>query len=72
MFVFTFAAARLHCLKMFKFLVKVSVSLYLLKFSMDQVVILYVGRYWPEVLFCTIMTHLGDLEIKVTDLVISG
>ena len=24
-------------------------------------------RYWPEVLCCTIPTHMSDLEIKVTD-----
>ena len=34
---------------------------------MDQVDTLHVGRYWSEVLCCTIMTHLGDLEFKVTD-----
>ena len=34
---------------------------------MDQVDTLHVGRYWSEVLCCTIMTHLGDLEVKVTD-----
>ena len=34
---------------------------------MDQVDTLHVGRYWSEVLCSTIMTHLGDLEIKVTD-----
>ena len=57
---------------MLKFLVKVFTSLYLLKLLMDQVVqvdILHVGRYWSEVLCCIIMTHLGDLEVKVTDLV---
>ena len=43
-------------------------SLYLLKLWMDQVDILHVGRYWSEVLCCTNMTHLGDLEVKVTDL----
>ena len=47
---------------------KVFISLYLLKLIMDQVDTLHVGRYWSEVLFCTIMTHLGDLEFKVTDL----
>ena len=56
---------------MLKFLVKVFVSLHLLDFFMDQVDTLHVGRYWSEVLFCTIMTHLGDLEVKVTDLEIS-
>ena len=55
-------------LKMLKFLVKVFMSLYLLKLGMDQVDTLHVGRYWSEVLCCTIMTHLGDLEVKVTDL----
>ena len=55
-------------LKMLKFLVKVFMSLYLLKLWMDQVDTLHVVRYWSEVLCCTIMTHLGDLEVKVTDL----
>ena len=49
-------------------LVKVFMSLYLLKLWMDQVDTLHVSRYWSEVLCCTIMTHLGDLEVKVTDL----
>ena len=35
---------------------------------MDQVDTLHVGRYWSDVLFCTIMTHLSDLEVKVMDL----
>ena len=43
-------------------------SLYLLKLLMDQVDTLHAGRYWSEVLCCTIMTHLGDLEVKATDL----
>ena len=47
---------------------KVFTSLYLLKLLMDQVDILHVGRYWSEVLCCIIMTDLGDLEVKVTDL----
>ena len=34
---------------------------------MDQVDTLHVGRYFSEVLCCTIMTHLSDLEVKVTD-----
>ena len=54
--------------QMLKFLVKVFMSLYLLKLLMNQVDTLHVGRYWSEVLCCTIMTHLGDLEVKVTDL----
>ena len=32
---------------------------------MDQVDTLHVGRYWSEVLWGTIRTHLGDLEVKV-------
>ena len=32
-----------------------------------QVDTLHVGRYWSEVLCCTIMTHLSDLEVKVID-----
>ena len=43
-------------------------SLYLLNMLMDQVDTLHVGRYWSEVLYGTILTHLGDLEVKVTDL----
>ena len=42
-----------------KFLVKVFISLYLLKMLMDQVDTLHVGRYWSKVLFSTIMTHPG-------------
>ena len=50
------------------FLVKVLMSLYLLKLWMDQVDTLHVCRCWSEVLCCTIMTPLGDLEVKVKDL----
>ena len=32
---------------------------------MDQVDTLHVGRYWSEVLCCTITTHLSDLEVNV-------
>ena len=53
---------------MLKFLIKVFISLYLLNMLMDQVDTLHGGRYWSEVLCCTIMTHLGDLAVKVTDL----
>ena len=53
---------------MLKFLIKVFISLYLLNMLMDQVDTLHGGRYWSEVLCCTIMTYLGDLEVKVTDL----
>ena len=62
------SASASALLKMLKFLVKVFMSLYLLKLLMDQVDTLHVGRYWSEVLCCTILTHLGDLEFKVTDL----
>ena len=62
------SASASALLKMLKFLVKVFMSLYLLKLWMDQVDTLHGGRYWSEVLCCTIMTHLGDLEVKVTDL----
>ena len=53
---------------MFKFLVKVFVSLYLLTMLIDRVDTLHVGRYWSEVLCSTIITHPGCLEVKVTDL----
>ena len=36
--------------------------------KMDEVYILHVGRYWSEVLRCTIKTHLGDFEVKVMDI----
>ena len=35
---------------------------------MDQLEFLHVGRYWSEVLCCIIMTHISDLEVKVTDI----
>ena len=53
---------------MLKFLVEVFVSLYLLNMLMDRVDTLHIDRYWPEVLCCTIMDHLSDFEVKVTDL----
>ena len=53
---------------MLKFLVKVFKSLDLLNMLMDQADTLHDGRYWYEVLCGTITTHLGDLEVKVTDL----
>ena len=34
---------------------------------MDLVDILPDVRCWPEVLCCTILTHIRDLDIKVTD-----
>ena len=54
-------------LKMLKFFVKVFKSLHLLNLWMDLVDTLPDVRYWSEVLCCTIMTHIGDLEVKVTD-----
>ena len=53
---------------MLKFLVKVFKSLYLLNMLMDQVDTVHDGRYWSEVLCGTITTHLGDHEVKITDL----
>ena len=53
--------------QMLNFFVKVFISLYLLNMLMDQVDTLHVGRYWSEVLCCTITTHLINLEVKVTD-----
>ena len=50
-----------------KFLVKVFKSLYLLNPLMDLLDTLPDVRYWSEVLCCTIMTHISDLEVKVTD-----
>ena len=35
---------------------------------MDQVDTLHGDRYWSEVLCCTIMTNLDDLEVKATGL----
>ena len=53
-----------------KFCVKILffVSRYLLNMLMDKVDTLYVDRYRSQVLCCTIMTHLDDFEVKVTDL----
>ena len=50
------------------FLVEVFVSLYLLNMLIDQVDTLHGGRYWSEVSYCSIMTNLADLEVKVMDL----
>ena len=54
-------------LKMLKFLVKVFKILYLLNPWMDLVDTLLDVRYWSEVLWCTITTHINDLEVKVMD-----
>ena len=53
-------------LKMLKFLVKDFKSLYLLNPLMDLVDTLPDVGYWSEVLCCTIMTHISDLEVNVT------
>ena len=53
---------------MLKLLVKVFVSLYHLNMLMDRVDTVHIDRYWSEVLCCTIMDHLSDFEVKVTDL----
>ena len=47
--------------------VKVFKSLYLLNLWMDLVDILPDVRYWSEVLCCTILTLISDLEVKITD-----
>ena len=60
-------AYALALLKMLKFMVKVFKSLYLLNLWMDLVDTLPDVRYWSEILCCTIMTHINDLEVKVTD-----
>ena len=57
--------AGVRIVQMLKFLIKVFVSLYLFNFFMDHVDTLHVGRYWSEVLFCTIMTHLGDTDLEI-------
>ena len=54
--------------QMLKFLVKVFMSLYILKLFFDQINNLLVGSYWSEVLCYTITAHLGDFEVKTTDL----
>ena len=61
------SASTLALLKMFKFLVKVFKSLYLLNPWMDLVDTLPDVRYWSEVLCCTITTHISHFEVKVTD-----
>ena len=53
-------------LKMLKSWLKFFKSLYLLNLWMDLIDTLPTVRYWSEVLCCTITTHIGDLEIKVT------
>ena len=60
-------ALALALQKMLKFLAKVFKSLYLLNPWMDLLDTLPDVRYWSEVLCCTIMTHISDLEVKVMD-----
>ena len=43
----------------FKFLIEVFVSLYILTMLIDRVDTLHVSRYWSEVLCSTIMTYPG-------------
>ena len=62
----TVSASVSALLKMLKFLVKVFKSLYLLNRWLDLVDTLPDVRYWSKVLRCTIMTHISDLEVKVT------
>ena len=61
------SASTSALLKMFKFVAKDFKSLYLFNLWMELVDTLSDVRYWSEVLCCTIMTHIGDLEVKVTD-----
>ena len=52
--------------KVFKFLVKVFKSLYLLNPWMNLVDTLPDVRNWSEVSCCNISTHINDLEVKVS------
>ena len=61
------SASTSALLKLLKFWVKVFTSLYLLNPWMHLVGTLPDIRYWSEVLCCTITTHIGDPEVKVTD-----
>ena len=63
----TTASASASVSALLKFLVKIFKSLYLLNLWMDLVDILPDVRYWSEVLCCTILTHINDPEVKVTD-----
>ena len=54
-------------LKMLKFLVKVFMSLYLLKLLMDQADTLHVGRYWSE-FYAVPSSPTWVTEVKVMDL----
>ena len=51
-----------------KFWVKVFKRPYLLNFCKEEVHTCADVRYLSEVLYCTIPTHLSDLEVKVLDL----
>ena len=61
------SASTSALLKMLKFLVKVFTSLYLLNLWIELVDTFPDVRYWSKVLCCTIMAHIGDLEVKVMD-----
>ena len=37
------------------------------KYKIDQVDTMPVVRYWPEVICCSVPTHVGDLEVKAMD-----
>ena len=63
----TASALESALLEMLKFLVKVFKNLYLLNPWMNLFDTLPDVRYWSEVLCCTIMTHITDLEVKVMD-----
>ena len=63
----TASASAIALLKMLKFLVKVFKSLYFPNPWMDLLGTLPDVRHWSEVLCCTIATHIGHAEVKVTD-----
>ena len=50
-----------------KFLVKVFKRLYLLNPWMEEGHTCHDVSYWSEVLICTILTHMSDLDLRVMD-----
>ena len=78
----SFATFKLACMKVQEELLQswcwrcpnvkvfIFISLNPLNMLMDLADTLHVVRYWAEDLYYTIMTHLSDLEVKVTDLAI--
>ena len=62
------ASASTSALHKMLYLIKVFTSLYLLNLWMELVDTLPGVRYWSEVLCCTVTTHIGDPEVKVTDM----